>query len=127
MGEGGRWSSLGSGVVEEHGRRSVEEFGRRSVEANGRRSVEVQGRRSVEEYERRGVQGRRSVEVQGKSVESKGRSPEVPETTVEVGGGEGRSSLGERRSTYLQWEEQPCLPSPPATPPEEGQCWRCAG
>ena len=56
-------------------------------------------------------QGQRRVEVKVDANEGK----------VEKKRGTYERKVEERASTYLHWEETPSLPSPPATPPADGE------
>merc|ERR1719288_281395 len=58
-------------------------------------------------------QKRLEVKQDGK-VEKKSSNEKNGRSTYE-------RKVEERASTYLQWEETPSLPSPPATPPAEGE------
>ena len=143
-GEENRQSLLGG----EEGRRSrLSEESRRSLvgggdAGGGRQSLDVGGGRQnvalddgkqivapsppIPELERsRGRGEERRMEVkQGQANTNHQRRLEVRQDWKE-GRVEKKSTyerkVEERASTYLHWEETPSLPSPPATPPAEGE------
>ena len=93
-------------MLKQRSQESVRSGEKRSIGGDGRSSgLGGEDRRSV------GGEGRRSVVGGEDSIDGR-RS---------VLTGDEKRSVGERKSTYLQWAETPCLPSPPATPPGEGE------
>jgi len=135
-------SLLGGG---EEGRRSrLSEESRRSLvgggdAGGGRQSLDVGGGRQnvalddgkqivapsppIPELERsRGRGEERRMEVkQGQANTNHQRRLEVRQDSKVEKKSTYERKVEERASTYLHWEETPSLPSPPATPPAEGQ------
>ena len=141
-GEENRQSLLGG----EEGRRSrLSEESRRSLvgggdAGGGRQSLDVGGGRQnvalddgkqivapsppIPELERsRGRGEERRMEVKQGQANAHQRRLEVKQDgRVEKSGKSTyERKVEERASTYLHWEETPSLPSPPATPPAEGE------
>ena len=142
-GEENRQSLLGGG---EEGRRSrLSEESRRSLvgggdAGGGRQSLDVGGGRQnvalddgkrivapsppIPELERsrRGRGEERRMEVkQGQANTNHQRRLEVRQDSKVEKKSTYERKVEERASTYLHWEETPSLPSPPATPPAEGE------
>ena len=144
-GEEGRRSRLSeesrrslAGDVGGGGRESLEAGGRQDVggDAAGRQILDAGGRRQsssvalddgrriaapIPQQERsrgRGEDRRMEVKQGQRRVEVK---VDANEGKVEKKRGTYERKVEERASTYLHWEETPSLPSPPATPPADGE------
>ena len=146
-GEEGRRSRLSeesrrslAGDVGGGGRESLEAGGRQDVggDAAGRQILDAGGRRQsssvalddgkriaaappIPQQERsrgRGEDRRMEVKQGQRRVEVRVDANEVK---FEKKRGMNERKVEERASTYLHWEETPSLPSPPATPPADGE------
>ena len=107
------------------GRREVGDgAGRQDIHSpSGKKIVALEDGKRIPELERsRGRGGERRMEVnQGQAahqrrldVKQDAKEGKIPKSTFE-------RKAEERASTYLHWEDTPSLPSPPATPPAEGE------